>query len=291
MDHQEMTVPSQAKQFFHNKRKRQNILALWMASFAMLFGLCWLFWILWDVLILGIQGMSWSVFTEMTPPPMSSSGGLANAIVGSLLIVSAAMLIATPVGILVGIYLCEYASRGILGSIARFMNDSMLSAPSIIIGLFVYSLLVRPFHGFSGWAGVAALALIIIPVVARTTESMLQLVPNELREAAYALGAPKWKVVLLISLQAARSGIATGAILALARVSGETAPLLFTALSNQFWNLEMSEPMASLPTTIFKFAMSPFASWQHLAWAGVLIMILFVLILNIMTKIIARKRV
>lgn len=275
----------------YKKRKLVNVMALWMAGVAMLFGIFWLFWILWDVLSLGLQGISWQVFTEMTPPPMSSEGGLANAIVGSLLMVITAMLIATPVGILVGIYLCEFDKQGFLVSSTRFMNDIMLSAPSIILGLFVYSLLVKPFQGFSGWAGVAALTLIIIPVVARTTENMLQLVPNELREAAYALGAPKWKVTILISLQAAKSGIVTGAILALARVSGETAPLLFTALSNQFWNLEMSEPMASLPTTIFKFAMSPFESWQHLAWAGVLLMMIFVLLLNIIAKVLIKKKV
>lgn len=272
-------------------RKSRNYLAILLSLMAMVFGVFWLFWILWDVLRFGVDGLNIAVFTEMTPPPMASVGGLANAIAGSLLMVFVATVIATPIGILVGIYLCEYNRQGILATLVRFMNDILLSAPSIVVGLFVYALVVKPFQGFSGWAGVVALALIVIPVVVRTTENMLQLVPDALREAAYALGAPKWRVVLMISLRAAKAGIVTGVLLALARISGETAPLLFTALSNQFWSLDMSAPLASLPVTIFKFAMSPFVLWQKLAWAGVFILMMVVLALNIIARVlIARKK-
>lgn len=269
---------------FH-RRKYRNYLAIILSLLAMVFGIFWLFWILWDVFRLGVQGLSMAVFTEMTPPPMASVGGLANAIIGSLLMVITATVVATPIGILVGVYLCEYNRKSITASLIRFMNDILLSAPSIVIGLFVYALIVKPFQGFSGWAGVAALALIVIPVVVRTTENMLQLVPDALREAAYALGAPKWRVVLMVSLRAAKAGIVTGILLALARISGETAPLLFTALSNQFWSLDMSAPLASLPVTIFKFAMSPFTLWQKLAWAGVFILMMLVLTLNVIVRI------
>jgi len=274
----------------HRSRRRRNALVLAFASLTMLFGVSWLLWILWDVLRLGFDGLSLAVFTEMTPPPMSAGGGLANAIVGSLLMVGAATAVAAPVGILVGIYLSEYGGRGGFAAVARFMNDILLSAPSIIVGLFIYALLVKPFQGFSGWAGAAALSLIVIPVVVRTTEDMLRLVPDSLREAAYALGAQKWKVALLISLRAARAGVVTGVLLAVARISGETAPLLFTALSNQFWNTDMSGPMANLPVTIFKFAMSPFVSWQQLAWAGVLIIVFAVLLLNIAARLLSRNK-
>lgn len=267
-----------------------NAIILTLTLCAMGFGVFWLFWILWDVFHLGFQGISLAVFTEMTPPPMGSGGGLANAIVGSLLMVVGATVVATPVGILVGIYLCEYSNQSKFSTIVRFMNDILLSAPSIIVGLFVYAMLVKPFQGFSGWAGMAALALIVIPVVVRTTEDMLRLVPDSLREAAYALGAPKWKVVLMVTLRAAKAGVTTGVLLALARVSGETAPLLFTALSNQFWSTDMSQPMASLPATIFKFAMSPFASWQQLAWAGVLIMVFAVLVLNVLARLLSKSK-
>ena len=280
----------QSRLAHHRARRRKNIVALVLSMVAMAFGVFWLLWILWDALRLGIDGLTWSVFTEMTPPPMGSEGGLANAIVGSLMMVFLATLIATPIGILVGIYLCEYGRRGVFAATVRFMNDILLSAPSIVIGLFIYALLVRPFQGFSGWAGVAALGLIVVPVVVRTTENMLQLVPDALREAAYALGAPKWKVVLMVSLRAARAGVLTGVLLALARISGETAPLLFTALSNQFWSLEMSGPLASLPATIFKFAMSPFANWQKLAWAGVFIMLVAVLVLNMLARALVRNK-
>lgn len=285
-----LTKTQNQKEQMYAKRKRANTLALCLSLLAMILGVFWLMWILWDVIHLGFNGISWAVFTEMTPPPMGRGGGLANAITGSALMVLTATAIAAPVGILVGIYLCEYGRNSTLAEIARFMNDILLSAPSIVIGLFVYALLVKPFQGFSGWAGVAALALIVIPVVVRTTENMLQLVPDSLREAAYALGAPKWKVILMVSLRAARAGVVTGVLLALARISGETAPLLLTALSNQFWNLDMTEPMASLPVTIFKFAMSPFTSWQQLAWAGVFLLMIAVLVLNILARIILKRK-
>ncbi|HBO37789.1 MAG TPA: phosphate ABC transporter permease PtsA [Pasteurellaceae bacterium] len=272
------------KQRMYIKRKYQNQLALILSLFAMSIGVSLLMWILWDVIRLGFSGLSMAVFTEMTPPPMGSGGGLANAIVGSVLMVLSAIAIASPIGILVGIYLSEYGKSNWFSNIARFMNDILLSAPSIVIGLFIYALLVKPFQGFSGWAGVAALSLIVIPVVVRTTENMLSLVPDSLREAAYALGAPKWKVILMVSLKAARAGVITGVLLALARISGETAPLLLTALSNQFWNIDMSEPMANLPVTIFRFSMSPFASWQQLAWVGIFILMIAVLVLNILAR-------
>jgi phosphate transport system permease protein len=255
----------------------------------MSFGLFWLFWILWETFTLGIGGLTFAALTEMTPPP-NEVGGLANAIYGSFLMVMLATFIGTPIGIMAGIYLAEYNPKGLLASVTRFVNDILLSAPSIVIGLFVYAVIVARFKSFSGWAGVMALALIVIPVVIRTTENMLQLVPSGLREAAYALGSPKWKVILSITLKAARAGVVTGVLLALARVSGETAPLLFTALSNQFWTSSLSEPMASLPVTIFKFAMSPYENWQKLAWAGVLLITLTVLGLNILARVLTREK-
>ncbi len=239
---------------------------------------------------LGIGGLALSTLIEMTPPPQAETGGLANAIFGSLLIVTLATLIGTPVGLLAGIYLAEYGRRRPLGRLTRFINDILLSAPSIVIGLFVYTVWVTRMHTFSGWAGVLALALIVIPVVIRTTENMLNLVPNALREAAYALGTPKWKVILTITLKSARAGVLTGILLAVARISGETAPLLFTALSNQFWSTDMSQPMSSLPVTIFKFAMSPYENWQKLAWAGVFLITLGVLLLNIIARVFLRNR-
>lgn len=274
----------------HRKRKLKNHIALALSLMAMLFGLFWLAWILIETIYLGIGGIHLAVFTEMTPPPNAETGGLANAIWGSLLMVIMATLTGTPIGIMTGVYLCEYGSKGIIAKVTRFINDILLSAPSIIIGLFVYSLIVLPFKGFSGWAGVVALALIVIPVVVRTTENMLMLIPNSLREAAYALGAPKWKVVLMVTLRAAKAGIITGILLAIARIAGETAPLLFTALSNQFWTNDLSQPMASLPVTIFKFAMSPFENWQKLAWAGVFIITFGILILNVTARILFKKK-
>jgi phosphate transport system permease protein len=271
------------------RRKRVNIVALTLSLGAMSFGLFWLFWILWETFTLGIGGLTFAALTEMTPPP-NEVGGLANAIYGSFLMVMLATFIGTPIGIMAGIYLAEYNPKGLLASVTRFVNDILLSAPSIVIGLFVYAVIVARFKSFSGWAGVMALALIVIPVVIRTTENMLQLVPSGLREAAYALGSPKWKVILSITLKAARAGVVTGVLLALARVSGETAPLLFTALSNQFWTSSLSEPMASLPVTIFKFAMSPYENWQKLAWAGVLLITLTVLGLNILARVLTREK-
>lgn len=274
----------------HRKRKRVNVIALALSLGAMAFGVFWLIWILFETVHLGLGGLSWQVFTEMTPPPQAETGGLANAIYGSLMMVGLATLIGTPIGIMAGIYLAEYGQRTWLGRTTQFINDILLSAPSIVIGLFIYAVVVSRFKSFSGWAGVLALALIVIPVVIRTTENMLSLVPNALREAAYALGTPKWKVILSITLKAARAGVVTGVLLALARVSGETAPLLFTALSNQFWTSNLSEPMASLPVTIFKFAMSPYENWQQLAWAGVFLITLGVLALNILARVLFRNK-
>jgi phosphate transport system permease protein len=226
----------------------------------------------------------------MTPPPQAERGGLANAVFGSVAMVTLATLLGTPIGVLAGIYLAEYGQRGWLGSATRFINDILLSAPSIVIGLFIYSVVVTRARSFSGFAGVLALALIVIPVVIRTTENMLSLIPNALREAAYALGTPKWRVVMTVTLKAARAGVLTGVLLALARIAGETAPLLFTALSNQFWTSDLSQPMASLPVTIFKFAMSPYENWQKLAWAGVFLITLGVLVLNILARVFLRNR-
>ncbi|HEX6364399.1 MAG TPA: phosphate ABC transporter permease PstA [Albitalea sp.] len=274
----------------HRRRKIVNAVALTLSLLAMAFGLFWLVWILVETVRLGFGGLALSVFTEMTPPPQAETGGLANAIVGSLLMVTLATLIGTPVGVMAGIYLAEYGQKGWLGQVTRFINDILLSAPSIVIGLFIYATVVARVKSFSGWAGVLALALIVIPVVIRTTENMLVLVPNSLREAAYALGAPKWKVILSITLKAARAGVMTGVLLAFARIAGETAPLLFTALSNQFGTWNLSEPMASLPVTIFKFAMSPYENWQKLAWAGVFLITLGVLALNIAARVLFRQK-
>ena len=274
----------------HARRKRVNAIALTLSLGAMAFGLFWLLWILFETVRLGFGGLALSTFTEMTPPPQAETGGLANAIFGSLLMVGLATLLGTPIGILAGVYLAEYGQKGWLGSSTRFINDILLSAPSIVIGLFIYSAVVVQMKNFSGFAGVLALALIVIPVVIRTTENMLSLIPNALREAAYALGTPKWRVIMTITLKSAWAGVMTGILLALARVSGETAPLLFTALSNQFWTSNINEPMASLPVTIFKFAMSPYENWQKLAWAGVFIITMGVLMLNILARVLFRNK-
>ncbi len=271
------------------RRKFINQVALVLSLAAMAFGLFWLFWILFETIRLGIGGIAFATFTQMTPAP-NEAGGLANAIYGSFLIVTMATFVGTPIGIMAGIYLAEYDTKGWLASLTRFVNDILLSAPSIVIGLFVYAVVVSQFKSYSGWAGVMALALIVIPVVIRTTENMLQLVPSGLREAAYALGAPKWKVITKITLRAARAGVVTGVLLAVARIAGETAPLLFTALNNQFWTSDMSQPMASLPVTIFKFAMSPYENWQQLAWAGVFLITLAVLGLNILARVLTRNK-
>ena len=270
-------------------RKRINQIALFSSFGAMSFGLFWLFWILWETVRLGIGGIAIATFTQMTPAP-NDVGGLANAIYGSVLMVALATFVGTPIGIMAGIYLAEYNVKGWLASTTRFVNDILLSAPSIVIGLFVYAVVVSSFKSFSGWAGVLALTLIVIPVVIRTTENMLQLVPAGLREAAYALGAPKWKVITSITLRAARAGVVTGILLAVARIAGETAPLLFTALNNQFWTSDLSQPMASLPVTIFKFAMSPYENWQKLAWAGVFLITVAVLGLNILARVLTRTK-
>ena len=279
----------EARQARFASRKRVNLLAIALAMSAMVFGLFWLFWILFETVRLGIDGLTFATLTQMTPPP-NEEGGLANAIYGSFVMVTLATCLGAPIGIMVGIYLAEFDSKGWLAETTRFVNDILLSAPSIVIGLFVYSVVVSSFRSFSGFAGVVALALIVIPVVIRTTEDMLRLVPAGLREAAYALGAPKWKVIGSITMKAARSGVITGVLLAVARIAGETAPLLFTALSNQFWTSSLSEPMASLPVTIFKFAMSPYENWQKLAWAGVFLITLAVLGLNIVARVLTRQK-
>jgi phosphate transport system permease protein len=276
-----------ARRFY--ARKRVNHVALALSLLAMAFGLFWLAWILWETIRQGITGLAWSTITQMTPPP-NEAGGLANALWGSFLMVVIATFVATPVGIMAGIYLAEYDRDGLLARTTRFVNDILLSAPSIVIGLFVYAAIVARYKSFSGWAGVAALSLIVIPVVVRTTENMLLLVPAGLREAAYALGSPKRKVILGITLRAARAGVVTGVLLAVARISGETAPLLFTSLNNQFWTSNLAEPMASLPVTIFKFAMSPYENWQQLAWSGVFLITLAVLGLNIAARLLTRTR-
>jgi phosphate transport system permease protein len=275
----------------HTRRYLVNKVAITLSLAAMAFGLFWLVWILFTTLQLGVSGLSLDLFTKMTPPPGSTDGGgLANAIAGSLIMVGMATAIGTPIGILAGVYLAEYGKGNWLGETTRFINDILLSAPSIVIGLFIYALYVSKMGNFSGFAGVLALALIVIPVVVRTTENMLLLVPNSLREAVYALGAHKWEVIMRVTLRASQAGILTGILLAVARIAGETAPLLFTALSNQFWSLDLNEPMANLPVTIFKFAMSPFTDWQQLAWAGVFLITLGVLAINIIARTLFRQK-
>ena len=273
------------------RRKRVNAIALTLSLAAMAFGLFWLIWILVETIRLGLGGLTLSLFTEMTPPPQAETGGLANAIFGSLTMVALATLVGTPIGILAGVYLAEYGQKTRLGAVTRFINDILLAAPSIVIGLFIYTVVVARLKSFSAIAGILALALIVIPIVIRTTENMLTLIPNALREAAYALGTPKWRVIMTITLKAALAGVITGVLLALARIAGETAPLLFTALSNQFWSSDLSRPMASLPVTIFKFAMSPYENWQKLAWVGVFLITLGVLLLNILARTLVRNRI
>lgn len=270
------------------RRRIINGINLTISMMTVVFALFFLFWILGTLFSSGLSGIALSTFTQMTPPP-GSAGGLLNAIAGSLLMVSVAVLIGTPVGILAGTYLAEFGSSGWLAPATRFINDILLSAPSIVIGLFVYEMVVHRVGHFSGWAGAIALALIVIPVVVRTSENMLQLVPNTLREAAAALGAPQWKIVLMISYRSAKAGIITGILLAVARIFGETAPLLFTALNNQFWSTDLNGPMASLSVIIFQFAMSPYEDWHKLAWAGALLITLFVLGLNILARTMFRK--
>ncbi len=258
-----------------------------MATMAV--GMIFLLWILFSLFSKGVAALGPALFTQMTPPP-GADGGLANAIFGSLMLVGAAIFIATPVGILAGIYLAEIGRNSLIAKITRFVNDILLSAPSIVIGLFVYALIVANAKHYSGWAGAVALAIIAVPVIVRTTENMLQLVPNSMREAAVALGAPHWRVVLMVTLRSVKGGVVTGVLLALARISGETAPLLFTALNNQFWSTDMNAPMANLPVVIFQFAMSPYEEWQRLAWAGALLITLAVLLLNIVARTLFRQK-
>ena len=273
----------------YTRRRIVNALGLVISVLAMAFGLFWLIWILWTLLEHGLPALTAVVFTQMTPPP-GSDGGLLNAIAGSLAMTLVGTLIGTPIGILAGTYLAEFGQRGWLAPVTRFINDVLLSAPSIVIGLFVYEVYVIRVKHFSGWAGALALSIIVIPIVIRTTENMLRLVPTTLREAAAALGAPQWKIINFITLRAARAGIITGVMLAIARISGETAPLLFTALNNQFWSSDMDQPMANLPVVIFQFAMSPYEDWQKLAWAGALLITLSVLTLNILARVLFRQK-
>jgi phosphate transport system permease protein len=272
----------------YTRRRIINAVGLSVSVLAMLFGLFWLCWILITLLDYGLPALTPVVFTQMTPPP-GNAGGLLNAIAGSLMMTLIGTLIGTPIGILAGTYLAEFGQRGWMAPVTRFINDVLLSAPSIVIGLFVYEMYVIRVKHFSGWAGAFALAILVIPIVIRTTENMLRLVPHTLREAAAALGAPQWKVINFITLRAARAGIITGVLLAVARISGETAPLLFTALNNQFWSSNMDQPMANLPVVIFQFAMSPYGDWQKLAWAGALLITVSVLTLNILARVLFRQ--
>jgi len=273
----------------YRTRKRVNVLMLAVSSLALAFGLFWLVWILATLLYEGGSALvRASLYAQMTPPP-GADGGLANAIMGSLIMVASGTLIGTPVGILAGTYCAEYGRSGWLASGTRFLNDVLLSAPSIVIGLFVYSVYVARVGHFSGWAGSVALGLLVVPVVVRTTDDMLKLVPNSLREAAFALGCPSWKVITLVTYRAARTGIVTGILLAVARISGETAPLLFTSLNNQFWSLDLNKPLANLPVVIFQFAMSPYEDWHRLAWGGAALITLAVLALNIAARVVFRK--
>lgn len=272
----------------YSKRRFINRLGLGFAISAIVFGLFWLVWILVTLFIEGFQGLiEMPVFMADTPPPMSE-GGLRNAIIGSAMLAFSGLAIGAPVGMMAGIYLAEFSHGSLLGKVTRFLNDILLSAPSIVIGLFVYALMVKG-QSFSGWAGALALALIVIPIVVRTTENMLNLVPNTLREAAYALGTPKWKLVSTVTLKAAKAGLTTGVLLAFARITGETAPLLFTALNNQYFSTDMSQPMANLPNTIYQFAMSPYDNWHALAWAAALLITATVLLLNIVARFIGGK--
>ncbi len=272
----------------YHRRRRVNALMLFVSGLTMAFGLFWLAWILLTLLHEGFGALTYSLFSQMTPPP-GSAGGLLNAIVGSVLMAAMAILIGTPIGILAGTYLAEFGRRGWLAPATRFINDILLSAPSIVIGLFIYSVYVAQVRHFAGWGGALALSLIVIPVVVRTTDDMLKLVPDSLREAAVALGAPAWKMIVFVSYRAAKAGIITGILLAVARISGETAPLLFTALNNQFWSLNMNQPMANLPVVIFQFAMSPYPDWHRLAWGGAILITLGVLALNILARVLFRR--
>jgi len=278
-------------QQLYARRRRANTQGLFLSMCAMALGLTVLLWILFVLFSNGLAALDWNLLTKDTPAPGTEGGGLRNAIVGSLMMVGLSVLVSTPVGILAGVYLTEYGDQSKTAGLTRFVTDIMLSAPSIVLGLFVYAIAVATFGRFSGYAGSLALSLIAIPVVMRTTENMLRLVPGSLREAAFALGAPRWKVSTLVTLRAAKSGVITGLLLALARISGETAPLLFTALNNQFYSTDMSKPMANLPVVIFQFAMSPYENWIRLAWGGALLVTMAVLVLNILARVFFREKV
>lgn len=272
----------------YNRRRIVNAIGLGLSIAAMVFGLCWLGMILYTLLVKGFTSLSMAVFTLDMPPP-TSEGGIRNAIVGSIIITFFGLIIGTPIGIMCGIYLAEFGKSSPFAAATRFMNDILLSAPSIVIGIFIWELVVFRQGHFSGWAGALALALLVIPVVVRTTENMLKLIPNSLREAAYALGAPKWKLVLMVTLRAAKAGVLTGVLLAFARISGETAPLLFTAFNNNFYSTNMNAPMANLPKMILDFAMSPYKNWHTLAWAGAFLITLTVLVANILARYIGQS--
>ncbi|MDT3719016.1 phosphate ABC transporter permease PstA [Pseudomonas oryzihabitans] len=287
----------QVDAYLYRKRRIKNGIALILGSAAAVLGLGFLVWILGTTLIKGMSALSPSLFVEMTPPPGATGGGLANALFGSVLITLLATAIGAPIGILAGLWLAEYARHSKLGLVVRFVNDILLSAPSIVIGLFIYTAVVVQLNhatggsiGFSGFAGALALAMLVVPVVTRTTDEMMQLQPSAMREAALALGIPQWKVTLQVLLRASRAGVVTGVLLSIARITGETAPLLFTAFGNQYWNADLLKPMASVPVTIFQFAMSPFENWQQLAWAGALLLTLFVLFLNLSSRFFFRNR-
>jgi len=277
-------------QALYRSRRRSNLVGLSLSMGSMVLGLAVLLWILVVLFTNGLAALDWNMFTKSTPAPGTEGGGLANAIVGSLMMVGFSVLVSTPIGVLAGVYLAEYGDQSKTAELTRFVTDIMLSAPSIVLGLFVYAIAVATVGGFSGWAGSLALSLIAVPVVVRTTENMLRLVPGSLREAAFALGAPRWKVATLVTLRAAKSGVMTGLLLAVARISGETAPLLFTALNNQFFSTDMSKPMANLPVVIFQFAMSPYDNWIRLAWGGALLITLSVLLLNIVARLYLREK-
>ena len=274
----------------YNRRRLVNVFNLTMAVLATFFGVFWLVWILWTTMHFGAGAVNLALFTQDTPAPGASGGGLRNAFVGSLILLGLAVVIGAPIGVLAGTWLAEFAARRKLGVLVRFLNDILLSAPSIVIGLFAYAIIVDPLGHFSAYSGGVALALILIPVVVRTTDEMLRLVPGALREAAIALGTPYWKLVTRITWRAAASGILTGVLLGVARISGETAPLLFTALNNQFWSVSLGHPIANLPMVIFQFAMSPYSNWQNMAWAGAFIAVTFILLLNLFARLILRRR-
>jgi len=278
-------------QNLYRKRQLTNSIGLTLSMGSMLIGLAVLLWILFVLLSNGFAALDLNIFTQDTPAPGTEGGGLRNAIIGSLLMVGFTVLFSTPIGILAGIYLTEYGDESKTAELTRFVTDIMLSAPSIVLGLFVYAIAVATVGGFSGWAGTLALSLIAVPVIVRTTENMLRLVPGGLREAAFALGAPRWKVSLMVTLRAAKSGVMTGLLLAIARISGETAPLLFTALNNQFYSADMTKPLANLPVVIFQFAMSPYDNWIRLAWGGALLITFAVLVLNVLARVFFREKV